>query len=371
MEMLTPSGRTLALFDGIGGHQGNLLPTLAALHAQPENALFFDRMFRALDDLREHLGPVPEPAVPAGSRLRRWLTTPATAPPTGTDDSVVAGICVHLIQLCDLQPRRAALDTVTAAIGHSIGFQAAIVAGLRPKRPDAFLALAETSLRLVALSLARGQQATSGRPVPTELTERYAACGDPRQRPGPMALVDGPSRADLAALVDRYRRDTRRPVSVGLVNTPTTGVLSGHTEDLLHFHAHHEALFSGGAATWTFLTNTLPFHSPHLAAAADAVRRDRTFVGPLPAAGELRIPVYAADAPRTLPPDADLLDEFVDQVLVRPVDWAAASVHAVTDAGITTVLDCGPGPAARRFTRECLGGRTLRFESIRRASRRP
>ncbi|MEU1603000.1 hypothetical protein [Micromonospora matsumotoense] len=369
--MPVPSWRTLALFDGIGGHQGNLLPTLAALYAQPENTLFFDRMFRALDDLRDHLGPVPEPVVPAAGRLRRWLTAPATAPHTVTDDSVVAGICVHLIQLCDLQPQRAALDTVTAAIGHSIGLQAAIVAGLRPKRTDAFLALAETSLKLVALSLARGHQTTTGHAVPTDLAARYATHGDPRQRPAPMALISGLPRAELAALVERYRRDTRRSVSVSLVNTPTTGVLSGHTADLLHFHAHHEPVFRDGPAKWTFLTNTLPFHSPHLAPAADQVRRDRDFLGALPTADELRIPVYAADAPRTLPPDADLLDEFLDQVLVRPVDWAAASVHAVTDAGITTVLDCGPGPAARRFTRECLGTRPLRFESIRRASRRP
>ncbi|MEV0005760.1 hypothetical protein AB0H28_26240 [Micromonospora sp. NPDC050980] len=340
-------------------------------------------MFRTLDMLVEHLGPTPGPAPPAGGRLRRWLAAPGAAPPGAADDSVAAGVCVHLLQLCDLQPQRTELDRVSAVLGHSIGLQAAIVAGLRPRRTDDFLALAETSLRLVALSLVRAHQVTARPPDPAEpphpADRSHAAdparadTGEPGSRPAPMAAVSGLSRSDLAALVDGYRRESRRPVSVSLVNTPTTGVLSGRTGDLLHFRAHHEPVFRDGTVRWAFLANTVPFHSPHLAPAAEQVRRERGFVGTLPPAAALRIPVYAADAPRTLPPDADLIDEFLDQVLVRPVDWAVASVHAVTDAGITTVLDCGPGPAARRFTRECLGAgaRALRFTSIRRPSGRP
>ncbi|MDG4802029.1 hypothetical protein [Micromonospora sp. WMMD980] len=353
---------------------------LGARFAEPENAPFLDRMFRTLDALVEHLGPTPGPTPPTGARLRRWLAAPGAAPPGATDDSVAAGVCVHLMQLCDLQPRRTALDGVAAVLGHSIGLQAAIVAGLRPKRTDDFLKLAETSLRLVALSLVRAHQVTAGPPDladvpgpphpagPPGVAAPARGGGESGSRPAPMAVVSGLSRDDLATLVERYRRESRRPVSVSLVNTPTTGVLSGRTDDLLHFRAHHEPVFRDGAVRWTFLANTVPFHSPHLAPAAEQVRRERDFVGALPPAAALRIPVYAADAPRTLPPGADLVDEFLDQVLVRPVDWATASLHAVTDAGITTVLDCGPGPGARRFTRECLGARAreLRFTSIRR-----
>jgi malonyl CoA-acyl carrier protein transacylase len=144
-------------------------------------------------------------------------------------------------------------------------------------------------------------------------------------------------------------------------------VLSGPTAELLEFYFTHQAVFHGAGVTWAFLNSTIPFHSPHL---APVVRRfdaaDRRFVGQVPGGDRLRFPVYATDGPRNMQESPDLMDEFLQQVLLRPIEWELVTRHAVADAAIDRILDCGPGAAARRFTRECLGAaaRRLRFEPI-------
>lgn len=278
---------------------------------------------------------------------------------------------MHAYQVCHLQPTGRSMDgTVVAALGHSIGLQAAVVAGMRLRRMDEFLALAAGSLKLVALSLFRGHEVTAGTAASAALVTRYLARRDPGRTPGPMASLTGMPRRELQSAVHRYNDGGGRSVALGLVNSPTVAVLSGSTADLLDFYFDHEPALARSRATWAFLPNTIPFHSARLEPAARRVRDDLAFLGPVPRADRLRIPVYATDGPRNLQDSTDLVDEFLGQVLVRPVEWEAAAGHAIGDAGIERVVDYGPGPAARRFTRECLGGTRLRFESVQQFNRR-
>ncbi|MCE7000197.1 hypothetical protein LZG04_36090 [Saccharothrix sp. S26] len=344
--------RSLLLFDGLGGTNDHLITGLRELRARPENAAFFHAVYRALDESVDYLGPG---AAPTGWPLEKWLGG-VEPPPL---DSVAAGVCVHVHQLCLLQRPDAGGDVV-AALGHSIGLQAAVVAGVRARRLDEFLALAVTSVKLVAVSLVRARQA-----VPDRGTDPDLAAGYRRGRgaaPGPMASVTGMRRDELTALLA-----DSADVALGLANAPTAHVVSGPTADLLALRARHADAFDRPGVTWAFLPNTIPFHSPALADVPARVRADLDFIGPAPTPDRLALPVYAGDGPRDLRHADDLVDEYLTQVFVRPIDWEPAVRHAVADAAAAQVLDCGPGAGARRFTRECLraGDRAVRVESFR------
>ncbi|WBB81080.1 hypothetical protein O7606_06775 [Micromonospora sp. WMMD882] len=366
--------RTLLLFDGLGGRVDTLLPMLGELYRRPDNQLYFHQVFTVLDDVVAHVGEEVRAALlPAGLPLRRWLENPGAVAPETLANSIVAGVCVHVLQVCHLQPTLEVVgDQVVAALGHSIGLQAALVAGLRPRRMDQFLDLAATSLRLVALSLVRGHQRAADRPVESAQLDRYRAGQARAAPPGPMAMVTGLARDDLTALLRRHQRADGPSLSLSLVNSPTAQVLSGSPAELLDFYFTHEGELTRPGVGWAFLPNTIPFHSVHLLPAVRQVRQDLGFVGPMPGPDQLALPVYATDAPRNLQHATDLADEFLHQVLVRPVEWELATGHAIRDARVQRVVDCGPGPGARRYVRECLttGARDLRFEPIQRSARR-
>ncbi|KXK61591.1 hypothetical protein AWW66_12665 [Micromonospora rosaria] len=354
----------MLLFDGLGGATGNLLPALRGLRAGPENAAFFDTVFRALDEVADHLDPAERDRFgPAGLALRRWLDpgspTPAGLPP----NSVAEGICLHVHQACLLQPTRPADPGTVAALGHSVGLLAALLAGFRLRRPDEFLATAAACLRLVAVTLIRGQQAADGPPPTAEALAGYQSQrGAP---PGPMAALTGLTDPELRALLTGHQ-GAGGPLVVGLANAARAHVLSGPTAALLDFHRAHADGFARTGVTWVFLHNTIPFHSPALAPAARRVTRDRALIGELPGGDRLRLPVYATDAPRDLREAPDLVTEFLDQVLVRPIGWEAVIRYAVTDSAADRILDHGPGAAARRYAKECLRdhSRRIRFESV-------
>ncbi|WP_035303423.1 ACP S-malonyltransferase [Actinokineospora inagensis] len=322
--------RSLVLFDGLGARNEALIPALRQARRNPANAAFFHSVHRALDEMVEYLGP----ALPGGLPVEKWLD--GLEPPVL--DSTATGVLVHLRQLGGLQPG-ALPDDVVGALGHSIGLQAAIVAGVHNRRMDDFFALATASVKLVVVSLARAQQlsADSG---------------------APMSAVTGLTTADLRdALVDHPT------VCVGLVNTPTAHVLSGPPADLRALR--HTTPFTRSTVTWTDLPTTIPFHSPLLAGLPALVRADLPAIGPLPRPGDLALPVYAADGGHDLRGADDLVTEYLDQVFARPNDWAGAVARAVTDSAADRVLDAGPGPGARRFARECL--RAVRVEPLRQA----
>jgi malonyl CoA-acyl carrier protein transacylase len=360
----------MLLFDGLGSHQAGLLAALRELSARPEHQAYFQAVFTAVNDTLEYVdADLATDFLPAGLPLKQWLESTGDLSETQWSESIVAGILVHAYQLCRLQPTECgAAPEVVAALGHSIGLQAALVAGLRIRRPDEFLAVAAGSLKLVLLSLLRARHSTATEPP--DATRYLATAARPRT-PSPMASVTGLSRADLQGIVDAYNLDAAgQPISISLANTPTAHVLSGTPADLLDLYF---AAFEGEAVQWSFLPNSIPFHSPRLRAAVEQVRaQDQDFIGPLPQPDDLVLPVYATDGPRNLQASTDLADEYLEQVFVRPIEWEIAAGHAIEDAKLELVVDCGPGAAARRFTRECLRAeaRTLRFESVQQFSRR-
>lgn len=304
--------RTLLLFDGLGSSNGNLLRELRTQYAAPENSSYFQVIFDTLDEVAGHLVP-PECAqpFPDGLTLRRWLDPECGATDDVLGNSVAAGLCVYAYQACQIQPARLRPDDGTvAALGYSIGLLAALLAGMRLRRMDEFLELVATGLRLAAVVLVRAQQ-VAGAPLSSgDVVDRYRRAAHKGAPPGPMASLAGLRRDRLNRLVDEFNQDGGA-IALSLVNAPQAHVLSGSTADLLEFYFAHEDEFRQTGVTWAFLTNSIPFHSPQLAPAADLVNDDRGFIGPFPDGGSLRLSVYATDGPRDLRHSADLVDEFL------------------------------------------------------------
>ncbi|MEU1887505.1 hypothetical protein [Micromonospora sp. WMMD987] len=361
----------MLLFDGLGGANDGLLPALRGLYTIPANATYFSAAFRVLDEAAAYLEPVDRVRLcPDGTTLRQWLTA-ATAPPDGIPrGSVTAGLCIHLYQACQLQPIRRRPDDAVAALGHSIGLLAAVLAGLGVRRTDDYLEVTAACLRLAAVTLVRGQQYAEGPTPDRDAVDRFRARVRRSAAPGPMAALTGLRREEIDELLTESDGTT---VTVSLTNAARAHVLSGPTVELLDFYFRHETRFARTGATWAFLNNTIPFHSPRLLPAVRGIAGDRDFVGHLPGGDRLRLPVYATDAPRDLRDAPDLVDEFCQQVLSRPVEWEHVTRHAVTDSAIDRIVDHGPGAGARRFTKECLRDHPRRvvFESAQQFSTPP
>jgi malonyl CoA-acyl carrier protein transacylase len=364
--------RTLLLFDGLGGSSADLVLRLREEYSRPENHAFFTVVCSAVSAVLDHVGEQAyRPLLPEGLPLRSWLQAPS-GPAAASACSVTAGVCTHALQLCRLQPPGPGSGDVAAALGLSLGLQAAIVAGLDVRRPDIYLELCDRSMRLVTLTLIRGHQVTEADTVDPALARAYAHCRPGAHHPTPMASVTG---VEADALDDALARHNARAgcrgeggvVEVGLIATPRTRMLSARADDLLDFYFAHEGMLAAPGVDWSFLRNSLPFHSVRMAPVRHLLERDRAFVGALPSGSELRFPVFATDTPRNLQDSADLAAEFVDLMMVRPVDWPAAVAHALRACMPERAVDYGPGPAARMFTRDCLRpvGSRLRFEASR------
>lgn len=356
--------RTLLLFDGLGGLNKNVVPALRGQYASGENAAYYQVVFRTLDATCTYLD-IAGDAVPDGSALRRWLEPFPGGPEDMPRNSVVAGLCAYVHQASQIQLVQHRVGGVVGSLGHSLGLLGAIVAGLRLRRMDEFLEVVATCLRLVVVVLARCHQLTAVADQPGDgVIARYQARFPRGAAPGPMAALSGLPRGELSAAVRQFNEDGNRSLSVSGTNSSHAHVLSGPTAELLDFYFAHESAFARSGATWSFLTSTSPFHSPHLAPVVPRVNEDRDFIGRLP--DDLRVPVYATDGPRNLQGSADLVDEFIQQTLLRPIEWELATQHAVADAAVDCIVDCGPGAAARRFAKECLRGgeRSVRFLTI-------
>jgi malonyl CoA-acyl carrier protein transacylase len=221
-----------------------------------------------------------------------------------------------------------------------------VAAGLRFANRREYAAYCHDSIAMTALTLIRCHQ--SAPPRVDGAT--------------PMAAVVGVPDAELRALVAQ----TGGAVHVAIANGGRSHVLAGAPADLAGFRARHAARLAGPGARWAYLRSTAPFHSPLLAPALRDALAERHFMT-YPLTGDrLAVPVYVADAPVNLQHRADLLHDVLDHSVCRPLDWPGTVRNAIADSRPDQVVDFGPGPSARVFTRESLRGShdALRFRSV-------
>ncbi|MER7487708.1 hypothetical protein ABTY20_17715 [Streptomyces sp. NPDC126497] len=340
--------RRLYLFSGMAGVQGPPLAALRALYARPENARYFTAATEAVARVLDHVGPdAYRRELPGGIPLTAWLR--GDPPDAGAlEHSIVDGLCAHIYQLCLLQPAVGRADgdrpAPVAAIGHSLGLIGAMAAGLGVSGRRPYTALCHDLIAMTALALIRCHQLTPPR--------KGAAT--------PMAAVTGVPAEELRALA------ADSPVHLALTNSGRSHVLAGDPADLAGFRAEHARRLAEPGVGWTYLRSTAPFHTPLLEPAVRATLEERHFMT-FPLTGDrLAVPVYVADAPVNLQHRGDLLPDVLAHAVCRPLDWPGTVRAAVEDCRPDQIVDFGPGPSARVFTRETLrdGHHGLRYRSV-------
>jgi malonyl CoA-acyl carrier protein transacylase len=330
--------RPIYLFSGLAGMQGPPLAALRALYQRPGNARYFTTAADAIAGVLDHVGEdAYRPALPGGFPLTAWLR----------------GAAPDLYQLCLLPPAagggaaaRGRLGPV-AAIGHSMGLIGAVAAAMRITSRRRYTELCRDLIAMTALTLIRCHQLA---PPPQ---------GDAT----PMAAVRGVPAAELRAMT------AGTGVHLALTNSSRSHVLAGDPADLAALRERHAQRLAGPGVRWAYLRATAAFHTPLLAPAVRTALAERHLMTH-PLRGEaLAVPVYVADGSAggvNLQHRGDLLPDLLGHAVSRPLHWPATVRTAVEDARPDQVVDFGPGPSARLFTRECLRGSHdgLRYRSV-------
>jgi malonyl CoA-acyl carrier protein transacylase len=340
--------RQLYLFSGMAGAQGPPLAALRALYAQPENAPYFTAAADAVAAVLDHVGPgAYRRDLPGGIPLTAWLRGDPPDP-SALEHSTVDGLCAHIYQLCLLQPAiggpGGGRPAPVAAIGHSLGLIGAVAAGLRAASRRRHTEICRDFIAMTTLALIRCHQVAP--PRAGEAT--------------PMAAVLGMPAGELRELL------AGSPVHLALTNSGRSHVLAGDPAELAALRARHARRLAETRTRWAYLRSSAPFHTPLLEPAVRAALDDRRLIGCSPAGDWLAMPVYVADAPVNLQHRGDLLPEVLAYAMCRPLDWPGTVRAAFEDCQPDQVLDFGPGPSARVFTRESLRGSHdgLRYRSV-------
>jgi malonyl CoA-acyl carrier protein transacylase len=340
--------RQLYLFSGLAGMQGPPLSALRALYARPENARYFTTAAEAVTRVLDHVGAdAYRRELPDGIPLTAWLR--GDTPDAGAlNHSIVDGLCAHIYQLCLLQPAIGGANgnrpAPVAAIGHSLGLIGAMVAGLRMTSRRQYTAFCHDSIAMTALTLIRCHQLAP--------PQEGAAT--------PMAAVFGVPAEELREMV------TGSSVHLALANSHRSHVLAGAAADLADLRTRHARRLAEPGVRWVHLRSTAPFHTPLLAPAVRAALEERHFMT-FPLTGDrLAMPVYVAETPVNLQHRGDLLPDVLAHAVCRPLDWPGTVRAAIEDCRPDQVVDFGPGPSARVFTRESLRGshEGLRYRSV-------
>ncbi len=203
--------------------------------------------------------------------------------------------------------RAAGAEPPLAAMGHSLGEYAALVAAEALTFEDALRAVAERG-RLMGQALPAGQ--------------------------GGMAAVIGLEGDAVAEVCRAQVQQDGQVLSVANLNSPGQVVISGHTEAI---DAAEPALRQAGAKGLIRLKVSAPFHCELMRPAADGlaeVLAGMPFSAP-------RFPVLSNVTGQPHQQAEDIRRLLIEQV-VRPVRWTDC-VRWSLDAGAARFLEIGPG----------------------------
>jgi enoyl reductase-like protein/3-oxoacyl-ACP reductase-like protein len=359
-----------------GGQGAQWLPALRELHGAhlAVRSLVRDasaRLRASASDPR--LGALATPA--RGFDLARWMDDPAAAPPDDVLSSSLlsqAGIFLASVaRAVAMAERGFDLDVLAerclAATGHSQGVMAALLFA----EGHAHASLTRRAAELASYFFWQGYRmqesfVLAAVPPAVRAASEQAGLGDPT----PMAAVAGMTSEHLAEALARFHAANPQlaPIDVSLDNGYTRKVLSGPPASLVAFARALAAARTAEAAAfakgklgrrpiefaWEFVAASAPFHSRYMdygrRALPDDLAREGIHLHP----AALRLPVLGNDGSdlRALADESALLDALLRMQFVEPVRWAAvcAALRQAHPAGVTHLLDYGPGDAVAKLT---------------------
>ena len=232
-------------------------------------------------------------------------------PPKRLNDTRQTQPCLVATSLACLRALEAAMAAESAELaprfvaGHSVGEYAALVAAGVLSTADAMRLVSRRAELMAAASVDGGMTAVIG-------LERSAVVD---------AVAAAASPADLVVAND---------------NAPGQVVISGTRAALI---AAEPALREAGARRIIPLSVSGPFHSPWMAEVTDALAEAFETV----AWSDARIPVVSNVTGEPIT-DAVTIRNLLAEQVRSPVEWVA-SVQRMSDDGVDTFVECGPGAA--------------------------
>jgi [acyl-carrier-protein] S-malonyltransferase len=209
--------------------------------------------------------------------------------------------------------------------GHSVGEYAALVAAGTLAAPDALRLVARRGELMAAATVDGGMAAVIG-------LDREAVAN---------AIAAVASPADLVVAND---------------NAPGQVVISGTRAALLDAE---EALKTAGARRLIGLPVSGPFHSPWMAEMSDALGTAFEEVAWSDAA-----PPVVSNVTAEPVTDASHIRNLLAEQVRSPVEWVAC-VRRMTDDGVDTFIECGPGSALTGMVKRIApGARTLNVSDV-------
>ena len=171
--------------------------------------------------------------------------------------------------------------------------------------------------------------------------------------PSPMGAIKGLSQESLDQALDALDpAEMSGPIVRSLVNGPDRLVVSADPADLVQLRLQ----LAHSPIHWEFLRTSAPFHSPYMAPALDAFRKDLQRLEISFTAADLAIPVLSTADGSNLQDVPDLTDALLQAQFVLPVDWFAVCRVIAADYQAQTVIDWGPQTTVARLVRENLEG---------------
>jgi fatty acid synthase subunit alpha len=315
-----------------------------------------------------------------GVDARLWIAAKDVPDDTYLSSAPISMAMIYVVQMAQLlvalHTWAVPLERLHAALRATTGHSQGLFAAATLSSCTSLQSLADRAERMAALLLCTGVRAQLGCGVPPRLPwrrgdllreSRVAGDGDPT----PMLVVSGLSRAHVDRYVDTINatmlgEGADRVIEVALTNAPTSFVVVGHPESLhalatLLRRAEQPATGANSAPAdqarvphsrrkrlfrQKYIMSSVPFHSQQrLQDAATQLERDAARIGIAIERSALRCAVLATDDGRDLRAESSdsLIGTLLSLVLCRPLNWLATTAPLSRAAGVTHVVDFGPG----------------------------
>lgn len=290
--------------------------------------------------------------ITAGCDVKTWLSDESARPSRDyLSSSAISQPLIFLTQVVNVvSASKKGWDMSTlrqsmmSATGHSQGIMTAVLMAMELDEGD----FAKTVADMASWLFWQGIRMQLAYPAYTIDPTLIAAIGEKNGgTPSPMMAVNGMNESDIMMTVTAFNRSASTgPVYLSLINGPDRMVLSGPPESL----AQLALSFRAPEIKWQFLATSAPFHSPYMAPGRALIEGDLARLGIEWKAKQLTVPVYATNDGRNLQRSKNVIKDLLDMMFLQPVHWPKATRAFSASAGVTHVIDFGPGEAAAALT---------------------
>ena len=344
-----------------GGQGAPWYKELAAYYKGGTMQPFFDVVLKALEE--EVPGLDGAVGLPEGLEARKWLDDDSSLP--AEDYLGCAAVSIPMIQITQLAhfenlhnngyDRAKLIEYSKGATGHSQGLIPASLIAMGLSGDEYYANVAQYVKYLLYLGVRAQEAYPHFAPTEDEIKASEALGG---KVPSPMVACLGGTHEEIQALVDEVNGTLpeAEKIYLSLYNSPTNRILSSFRGSLIKFHEKIKDKVDAKELKYVYLRTTCPFHCPLMEGVREPFEKDIARLKFSYPGSALKVPVYSFFDARNMQDDAELAINMYVDMAINPLYWDKSIQPVKDDAGITHVLDMGPGKTSQRLTQDTLKG---------------